>query len=99
MGLSSLVECNDPLKTCTGHSFGEINYEYDAEDHIKRWTAKLKAALVMEIIQGKTTISEASRSFDWTSLGVVDKLEPQIEARSNASGLTPPKWLWRLEGM
>ena len=34
------------------------------EDEIKRWTAKRKAALVMEIIQGKTTISEASRAFD-----------------------------------
>ena len=34
------------------------------EDDIKRWTAKRKAALVMEIIQGKTTISEASRAFD-----------------------------------
>ena len=34
------------------------------EDDIKRWTAKRKAALVMEIIQGKTTIAEASRAFD-----------------------------------
>lgn len=34
------------------------------EDDIKRWTAKRKAALVMEIIQGKTSISEASRAFD-----------------------------------
>ncbi len=34
------------------------------EDDIKRWTAKRKAELVMEIIQGKTTISEASRAFD-----------------------------------
>ena len=34
------------------------------ENDIKRWTAKRKAALVMEIIQGKTTISEASRAFD-----------------------------------
>lgn len=34
------------------------------EDSIKRWTAKRKTALVIEIIQGKTTISEASRSFD-----------------------------------
>jgi hypothetical protein len=32
----------------------------------------------------------------WTSHATIDKLEPQIEARSNASGLTPPKWLWRL---
>ncbi|WP_233589093.1 transposase [Falsigemmobacter faecalis] len=34
------------------------------EDSIKRWTAKCKTALVIEIIQGKTTIAEASRSFD-----------------------------------
>ena len=31
------------------------------EDDIKRWTAKRKTALVLDIIQGKTTISEASR--------------------------------------
>ena len=31
---------------------------------IKRWTAKRKTALVIEIIQGKTTVAEASRSFD-----------------------------------
>ena len=34
------------------------------EDEIKRWTAKRKAALVVEIIQGKTSISEASMAFD-----------------------------------
>lgn len=34
------------------------------EDDIKRWTAKRKAALVLDIIQGKTTVSEASRGFD-----------------------------------
>ena len=31
----------------------------------------------------------------WTSHATVDKLKPQFEARSNTSGLTPPKWLWR----
>ena len=34
------------------------------EDDIKRWTATRKAALVMEVIQGKTLISEASYTFD-----------------------------------
>ena len=34
------------------------------EEEIKRWTAKRKTALVLEIIQGKTTVAEASRSFD-----------------------------------
>ncbi|MDC7716601.1 transposase [Vogesella sp. DC21W] len=31
---------------------------------MKRCTAKRKAALVMEIIQGKSTVAEASRAFD-----------------------------------
>lgn len=34
------------------------------DESIKRWTAKRKTALVIEIIQRKTTVSEASRSFD-----------------------------------
>lgn len=34
------------------------------EDDIKRWTTKRKSALVLDIIQGKTTIAEASRQYD-----------------------------------
>ncbi|AEC21721.1 hypothetical protein PT7_3181 [Pusillimonas sp. T7-7] len=34
------------------------------EEDIKRWTAKRKSALVVDIIQGKTTVAEASRSYD-----------------------------------
>lgn len=34
------------------------------EDEIKRWTAKRKSALVLEIIQGKSTVSEASRTYN-----------------------------------
>ena len=34
------------------------------DEEIKRWTAKRKTALVMDIIQGKTTVSEAARGFD-----------------------------------
>ncbi len=33
-------------------------------DNIKRWSAKRKTALVVEIIQGKTTVAEASRALD-----------------------------------
>jgi len=29
------------------------------EDDIKRWAAKRKSALVLDIIQGKTTVAEA----------------------------------------
>ena len=35
-------------------------------DENKRWSAKRKSALVLEIIQGKTTVAEASRQFDLT---------------------------------
>ncbi|WP_253944598.1 hypothetical protein [Pseudogemmobacter hezensis] len=31
---------------------------------IKRWTAKRKTALMIEIIQVKTTVAKANRSFD-----------------------------------
>ena len=34
------------------------------EDDITRWTAKRKAALVMEISQGKTTAAQGSLYFD-----------------------------------
>jgi len=34
------------------------------DEDIKRWTAKRKSALVLDIIQGKATVAEASRQFD-----------------------------------
>ncbi|PRY84841.1 hypothetical protein CLV74_1011, partial [Donghicola tyrosinivorans] len=34
------------------------------DETVKRWTAKRKTALVIEIIQGKTTVAEASRTYD-----------------------------------
>jgi transposase-like protein len=34
------------------------------EEEIKRWTARRKSALVLDIIQGKTTVAEASRAYD-----------------------------------
>ena len=51
-------------------------------DEIKRWAAKRKAALVMEIIQGKSSISEASRAFN-------------MAPRKFKSGLMKPNVAWR----
>lgn len=34
------------------------------EDEIKRWTAKPKSAIVLDIIQGRTTVAEVSRVHD-----------------------------------
>ncbi|SMX29509.1 hypothetical protein TRP8649_03645 [Pelagimonas phthalicica] len=36
----------------------------DTMTAVKRWTAKRKSALVVEIIQGETTFTEASRTYD-----------------------------------
>jgi hypothetical protein len=33
------------------------------EDDIKRWTAKSKTLLILDIIQGKITVAEASRAY------------------------------------
>ena len=34
------------------------------EEEIKRWTAERKTALVLDIVQGKTTVAETSRAYD-----------------------------------
>jgi transposase-like protein len=34
------------------------------DEEIKRWTARRKSALMLEILQGKTTVAESSRKFD-----------------------------------
>jgi hypothetical protein len=34
------------------------------KDDIKCWTARRKAALVLDIIRDKTTVSDASRTYD-----------------------------------
>ena len=36
----------------------------DMEEEVKRWTARRKSALVLEIIQGRATVAEAARSYD-----------------------------------
>ena len=36
------------------------------DETVKRWIAKRKTALVIAIIQGKTTAAEASRAYDLT---------------------------------
>ena len=33
------------------------------DEEIKRWTARRKTALVLDIIRGKTTVAEASRAY------------------------------------
>ena len=52
------------------------------DEEITCWTAKLKSALAVEIIQGKTTVAEASRTCN---------LPPsEVEAWVEDSKLIPP---------
>jgi transposase-like protein len=54
------------------------------EDEIKRWTGKRKAALVLEILQGRTTVSEASRSFDLPPSEIEEWVEEAKKGMENA---------------
>jgi transposase-like protein len=59
------------------------------EDDIKRWTAKRKSALVMEIIQGKTTMAEASRSFDLPPSDIEEWVDDAKKGMENALRAKP----------
>ena len=59
------------------------------EDDIKRLTANRKAALVMEIIQGKTSISEASRAFDVSPAEIEEWVDEAKRGMENALRAKP----------
>ena len=59
------------------------------DDSIKRWTAKRKTALVIEIIQGKTTVAEASRSFDLTPSEIESWVEDAKRGMENSLRANP----------
>jgi transposase-like protein len=59
------------------------------EEDIKRWTARRKAALVLEIIQGKTTVAEASRSFDLTPSEIEEWVDEGKRGMENALRTKP----------
>ena len=58
-------------------------------DENKRWSAKRKSALVLEIIQGKTTIAEASRQFDLTPSELESWVDQAKEGMENALRAKP----------
>lgn len=59
------------------------------EDSIKRWTARRKSALVIEILQGKTTVSEASRRHDLTPSEIDGWVEDARKGMENALRANP----------
>jgi len=59
------------------------------DEEIKRWTARRKSALVLEIIQGKTTLSEASRQFDLTPAEIEGWVDDGKRGMENALRAKP----------
>lgn len=59
------------------------------EDGIKRWTAKRKSALVIEVIQGKTTVAEASRTYDLTPSEIEGWVDDARRGMENALRANP----------
>ncbi len=53
-------------------------------EEIKRWTARHKSALVLEIIQGMTTISEANRAYDLPPSELESSVEDGKKGMENA---------------
>ena len=56
---------------------------------IKRWTARRKSALILEIIQGKTTVAEASRQYDLTPSEIQDWIDQGKAGMDNALKAKP----------
>src|SRR5699024_12722883 len=59
------------------------------EQDIKRWTAKRKSALVLDIIQGKTTVAQASRAYDLSPSEVESWVENGKSGMENALRAKP----------
>lgn len=59
------------------------------DEEIKRWTAKRKTALVLQIIQGKTSVAEASRAFDLQPSEIEVWLEDGKKGMENALRANP----------
>ena len=59
------------------------------EEEFKQWTAKRKAALVTEIIQGKTSVAEASRTYDLPPSEIEEWVEEGRKGLENALRAKP----------
>lgn len=59
------------------------------EEDVKRWTARRKSALVLDIIQGKTTVSEAARQFDLSPSDIEEWVDQGKAGMENALRAKP----------
>jgi len=73
-----------------------IDSEKKFKKAMRRRELYKNAALILMVTSSLMTIyssKEEKKMADWTSHTLSDKPKPHFEARSKASGLTPPRWL------
>ncbi|MFN4328234.1 MAG: DUF1153 domain-containing protein [Limnobacter sp.] len=56
----------------------------EMNDNVKRWTVTRKLALVMDIIQGKTTVSKAGQTFDLSPSEIENWVDEAKRGMENA---------------
>ena len=54
-----------------------------ANQDVKRWTAKRKAALILDLIKGTTTVAQAARTYDLTPAEIEEWLEEGLRGMEN----------------
>ena len=59
------------------------------DEDVNRWTARRKSALVLDIIQGKTTVSEAARQFDLSPSEIEEWVDQGKAGMENALRAKP----------
>lgn len=59
------------------------------EEETKRWTARRKSALVLEVIQGQATVAATSRQFDLTPVEIESWIEDGMRGLANALRAKP----------
>ena len=59
------------------------------DEDVKRWTARRKSALVLDIIKGKTTVSEAARQFDLSPSEIEEWVDQGKAGMENALRAKP----------
>ena len=69
------------------------------DEEIKRWTARRKWALVLEIIQDKTTVAAASRPFDLTPAEIESCVGDGKRGMENALRAKPEDVREQAEGL
>lgn len=73
------------------------------DEEIKRWTAKRKTALVLEVIQGKTSVSEGSRTYDLPPSEIESWVEDGRKGMENALKANPQdvreQYEWQLKDL